>query len=353
MEGLLILKLYKYNIEKCITKDEIKESLQLINNSETDFITPTGKVYRYYKQINKYFPVTIAINDHNGYLYVNINYKHKKGVSRRLHILVAEAYVYNPDPDNLLLVGHKDNDKTNDNFYNLYWTNNQENVLKAVKDGLLINKTGIENKDSFPVKVVDLHNNLVSVYGSIRECCRYIKNLNVSYLSKVLTNKKDYKPRNKKYKYFKITKEEYDSIDNKYKNLELIENEKMKKQNRIFKAINLKTKEEFISDNQKKFGKEHNIPQANISYCLIHNVDYHKTWRFEIIKDINYTESSGYNNLIKLSNDVIIENIKTNERKIFKTIKELKDFLGLQGHDIRQYIRSGYLIMSKWKIIQI
>ena len=108
-----------------------------------------------------------------------------------------------------------------------------------------------------------------------------------------------------------------------------------------------------MSDNEKKFGKEHNIPQARISHCLINNTVYNNTWKFETIKNIDYTESSGYNNLINLTNDIIVENILTKEKVIFKTIKELKDYFKLEGHDIKQYFKRGILIFSKWKIIQI
>ena len=347
------LKLYKNNIDKCINKYEIYESLQLINGSDTDFITPTGKVYRYYKQIDKYFPVSTRINPHNGYVYVSINYKYKHNINRRLNILVAESYVNNPNNEDFAIVGHRDNDKTNNIFTNLYWTNTQENTKKAVNDGLFINKTGIDNETSNPIKVIDLYGNVIAVYGSMREAERYIKNIDLSYLNKVVYKNGDYTTRNKKYKYILISKEEYKLINKKYKNILLEEMPKNKKQNRIFKAVNIITKEEFVSDNQKKFGKEHNIPQARISHCLINNTVYNNTWKFETIKNIDYTESSGYNNLINLTNDIIVENILTKEKVIFKTIKELKDYFKLEGHDIKQYFKRGILIFSKWKIIQI
>ena len=40
-----------------------------------------------------------------------------------------------------------------------------------------------------------------------------------------------------------------------------------------------------ISDNQKKFAKEHNLNQAQISHCLIHKVNNIENWKFEVIKN--------------------------------------------------------------------
>ena len=63
--------------------------------------------------------------DGRGYKRVNLydgngNYKAEL-VSR----LVAEAFI--PNPDNLPQVGHDDDDKTNNDVSNLYWTNSVEN----------------------------------------------------------------------------------------------------------------------------------------------------------------------------------------------------------------------------------
>jgi hypothetical protein len=50
--------------------------------------------------------------------------KHKK-----IHRLVAEAFIVNPDK--LPFVNHKDHDKTNNHISNLEWVNNSQNMLHA------------------------------------------------------------------------------------------------------------------------------------------------------------------------------------------------------------------------------
>jgi hypothetical protein len=324
----------------------------LIYGSTTDYITPNGNVYKYYKNYDGYYKKGLSKNRHNGYVYCSITMSNGKNVNKRVHKLVALAYVENPNPKKLLVVGHKDNIKHNNIYTNLYWTTTQENTQKAIDDKLLISKTGIDNKDSFSIKVVSLDNKLIAVYGSMREAERNIENVDLSYIAKMVKKNGNYKPRGKKYKYIQITKEEYNSISDTYKNLKLVENPKMNKQPSIFKAINLITHEEYISDNQKQFAKEHNLNQAKISHAIRKNVIY-ENWEFELIEKTTYKEASGYDNFINQLSNIGIQNIKTNETKIFTTIKELKDYFGLRGNDIKQYIKRNNLIFSEWKVIQV
>lgn len=51
--------------------------------------------------------------------------KNGKRYKCRIHRLVAEAFI--PNPDNLLMVNHKDEDKLNNEASNLEWCNNTYN----------------------------------------------------------------------------------------------------------------------------------------------------------------------------------------------------------------------------------
>ena len=73
----------------------------------------------------------------NGYKYCGIKYKNGKIISKRVHRLVAEAFI--PNPNGYRVVGHKNNIKNDNRVENLYWTTTKENTQKAFDDGLAVN----------------------------------------------------------------------------------------------------------------------------------------------------------------------------------------------------------------------
>lgn len=82
-------------------------------------ITSCGKVYSYKaKKFLKLF------NRPDGYLSVGLS-KNNKETKFLIHRLVAEAYI--PNPENLLFVNHKDEDKTNNCINNLEWISHKDN----------------------------------------------------------------------------------------------------------------------------------------------------------------------------------------------------------------------------------
>lgn len=158
-----------------------------------------------------FYPKKTYVNKRNNYVYVSITFKDGVNRSRRLHVLLAKAYISNPDPEHLKLVGHKDDNKQNNKLSNIYWTNNQENTQSAVDHGLNTFKIAEENDTSIYIKVIDsITHKIVGVYGSMRECDRCIENVDIGFIEKVY-KKKNYKPRSKKYIYQEATKEEFEN----------------------------------------------------------------------------------------------------------------------------------------------
>lgn len=82
-------------------------------------ITSCGKVWSYIS--NKFLKQKI---DKDGYCTVNL-YKDKKRKTKKIHRLVAEAYLENPN--NLPEVNHKDEIKTNNSIQNLEWCSTKYN----------------------------------------------------------------------------------------------------------------------------------------------------------------------------------------------------------------------------------
>ena len=336
--------------DKLIHKDDIEEKLYPLKESDTDYITMSGEIYKYYYD-DLYYKKSSYVNKHNGYIYVSITCKDGVNRNRRLHVLMAKTFLFNPNPKKYKIVGHKDNNKSHCELSNLYWTDNQENTQKAVDDGLNVSKKAEENDASTYIMVTDkLTNKVVGVYGSLRECARCIDNITLSTISKVY-KKKNYVPRTRKYIYHECSKQEFDDhID--VQNIHLVENASNNKSPKVFRMSNEKLKYSTILDNQVTASKICGIPQSMISQIILGKVDNpYNGWCFELLDEIERKESSAYQNHLMTVDGYTIKNINDGRILDFNSGQELKDYFGLNGHDVGQYIKNDHILMSEWEII--
>lgn len=152
-------------LNKLIDRGDIHEELRKIKDSDSDYVTPTGKVYTDYGN-NKFYKKKITVNKSNGYIYIMIHKGFNKAGQKRLHRCVAEAYI--PNPNNYPIVMHLDNDKTNNCVENLKWGTISENTKQAFDDGLIKNDKGFNDSQSKPICVFDFNTHkLIDVCGSI------------------------------------------------------------------------------------------------------------------------------------------------------------------------------------------
>ncbi|BAU40062.1 HNH endonuclease [Ralstonia phage RSP15] len=82
----------------------------------------------------------------NGYYTHSIRIGGKNGKSKllRIHRLVAEAFI--PNPENKPFVNHIDGNKLNPHVWNLEWATCSENTQHAFDNGLIVNAKGSESK---------------------------------------------------------------------------------------------------------------------------------------------------------------------------------------------------------------
>lgn len=73
------------------------------------------------------------ITDKYGYLTVRL-WKNKKCTNRKVHQVVAQAFI--PNPESKRQINHKDGDKTNNTVSNLEWSTPAENTSHAYRTGL-------------------------------------------------------------------------------------------------------------------------------------------------------------------------------------------------------------------------
>ena len=156
--------------DKLINKQDIQEELKLIKGSLTDYITPSGEIYKDYGN-NQFFHKAQWTT--HGYWYCGITYPEGQK-QRRVHILVAEAYVPNSDPEHNTIVLHKDSNKENKHYTNLKWGTVAENTKQAYEEGMARNDKSWEDSQSIHVCQFDMEGNLLNKYGSVSEASRKI-----------------------------------------------------------------------------------------------------------------------------------------------------------------------------------
>ena len=114
-----------------------------------------------------YQPQIIAQRYHTaGYLIVNLNnYKNQK--TMRVHRLVAEAFI--PNPENKPFINHKNGIKDDNRLENLEWSTPSENNQHAYDTGLCIHRG-----QSKPVAQKDDKGNIINVFINARVASVYI-----------------------------------------------------------------------------------------------------------------------------------------------------------------------------------
>ena len=150
---------------------KLPETAKPIKNATNHWVDVDGNIYAFDKR-NNHGNKLIKKSQHivHGYSYCGITYN-GKNISKRVHRLVAEAFI--PNPNNYHVIGHKNNIKNDNRVENLYWTTVSENTQKAYDDGLAYNKKGYEDEQSIPVIMFETSTNKkLQEFGSISEASK-------------------------------------------------------------------------------------------------------------------------------------------------------------------------------------
>lgn len=164
-------------------------------------ITTNGKIWSKYRNI-----YLCPKFDKDGYATVTL-YKNSRKYSRRVHRLVAETFI--PNPNNYPIVNHKDENVKNNNVENLEWCNYSYNTRYGHGIEKMLNSRGdkLKGKNNYgaiSIVQLDLNYNFIKKWdcaanasrelgifrGEIRRCCNGIRKTAGGYIWKDLKNYK-------------------------------------------------------------------------------------------------------------------------------------------------------------------
>lgn len=119
-----------------------------------------------------------SVRDHKGYLVTDL-YTNGNRCTKRVHRLVAEAFI--PNPDNKPEVNHKDGNRHNNAVSNLEWVTKTENCRHAWDTGLVKPSYGMLGKSNpnagrkgRPFRIIETG----EIFGTLQECEKAINGNN-------------------------------------------------------------------------------------------------------------------------------------------------------------------------------
>lgn len=116
----------------------MNEEWRPVHGTDGDYmVSDQGRVMSLKRKSPRIMPQTIQPSGRGGKLtyYAVTLHMNNKAWCRKVHRMVAEAFI--PNPDNLPCINHKDGNKLNNHVSNLEWCTYQENMQHAVRTGLL------------------------------------------------------------------------------------------------------------------------------------------------------------------------------------------------------------------------
>lgn len=157
---------------------EFLEEWRQIRGFPNYLISNLGRVYS--KQSDRLLKLALK---KSGYVYVALSDTDKIIKNLRVHRLVAEAFI--PNPDNLPCINHKDENKVNNRIDNLEWCTAKYNANYGSRN----ERTKV--KKSIMVRAIDPRDNReVSRYDSMTEASNRVVGASIAHISQCCSGKR-------------------------------------------------------------------------------------------------------------------------------------------------------------------
>lgn len=258
----------------------------------------------------------------------------KSNITRAVHKLMGVTWVENDDWNNNTVLNHKDGDKANYKSDNLEWITSGENARHAFANGL--------RTDNFPLRVYDFVLKEKLVFASVNDAFAYIKKSIPNNFLKTLERNGD----------VYILSDRYEFKSMKTKDDFLLETKSVSEANKIIKerigeqiyqAYNILTKET-ITGNSSFIENKLNRRDG---YC--HSMESNKQisnkWIFRKIEDASEPPViSEFKLSANVPRHIKLTNIATGEERIFPSLRNLEEEIGLSRKTIQKNIKNKKLL---------
>lgn len=200
-------------------------------------------------------------------------YKNGKKCRKTIHRLMAEQFI--PNPNNLPLVRHLNDVRTDNRVENLAWGTWSDNMRDRIKNG------GNKNMQT-PVILIDCLTGEGIYFISCAEASRFLgckrNNVHQALVENIST------------KAHRVIRASSIKLPKDIKNGDHLKKNFGKSTFRAYnypiKAYNVRTKEEIIFNNSKEAGEYFGVPTAWISNYIHNHQKMHRTWELtKIIKE--------------------------------------------------------------------
>ena len=143
----------------------MEEEYRIIQEAPNYMVSNLGNV----KNKNGY--IMKSSYDKDGYKRISLTLEPYHRIYRRVHQLVAKAFI--PNPNNYTMINHLNGNREDNRVENLEWCDNSRNQLHSYRENGRVWNRQAHEKDMTAIKATNVITNQYILFDSVNECARY------------------------------------------------------------------------------------------------------------------------------------------------------------------------------------